>query len=116
MEVDDKGTISFALDMRVQRDPEKGILKLSQRQYTDELMNEYKITNIRASPAPVDDLKEEDLPKTESEKKQAEEIPIIIGRLWLALTTRPDLFCSVHKCALWQNKPSQKLWNRAVHI
>ena len=30
MEVDDKGEISFALDMRVQSDREKGILKLSQ--------------------------------------------------------------------------------------
>ena len=38
MEVDDKGTLSFALDMRIQRDVEKGILKLSQRQYSDELM------------------------------------------------------------------------------
>ena len=38
MEVDDKGPISFALDMRVQRDPTKG--KLSQRQYIDELMTD----------------------------------------------------------------------------
>ena len=35
MEVDDQGTLSFALDMRIQRDVEKDILKLSQRQYID---------------------------------------------------------------------------------
>jgi len=118
MEVDDKGPISFALDMRVQRDPTKGILKLSQRQYIDELMTEYKITSTRNCPAPVDDLKEEPY-SSETERKEAEKIPIraLVGRLWwLALTTRPDIFCSVHKCALWQNKPSIRLWNRAVYI
>ena len=60
MEVDDKGTLDFALDMRIQRDPERGILKLSQKQYVDDLLAEYEITTIRHSPAPVEDLREED--------------------------------------------------------
>ena len=118
MEVDDKGSLTFALDMRVQRDIEKGILKLSQRQYIDGLMTEYKITGVRSSPAPVDDLKEE-APQNEEEKNGAEKIPIraLVGRLWwLALTTRPDIYCSVHKCALWQNKPSMKLWRRGIQF
>jgi len=76
MEVDQKGTLQFALDMRVQRDPRAGVLKLSQRQYIDGLMDEYKITGIRSSPAPLDDLTEEDLPKSESEKREAEKIPV----------------------------------------
>jgi len=77
------------------------------------------VVGVRPSPAPVDDLKEEDVPVDEAEKFEASRIPIraLIGRLWwLALTSRPDIYCSVHKCALWQNKPSQKLWKRAFHI
>ena len=102
MEVEDKGELSFALDMRVQRDPARGILKLSQRLYTEELMREYKVTGTRASPAPVDDLTEEDVPKDDVERKEAEKIPIraLIGRLWwLALTTRPECtqVCTVAK-------------------
>ena len=61
-------------------------------------MNEYK---VRASPAPSDDLKEEDLPKGENEKKEADKIPIrvLIGRLWwLALTTKAGYLLQV--CAL----------------
>ena len=119
MEVDDKGPLAFALDMRIQRDPKRGILKLSQRQYIEDLMRDYNITNTRTSPAPVDDLKEEDVPTDGPEREAAAKIPIraLIGRLWwLALTSRPDIFCSVHKCALWQNKPSEKLWKRAIHI
>ena len=50
MEVD-KGPINFALDTRVQRDPNKGILKLSQKQYIDDLLAEYKITGIKPTPA-----------------------------------------------------------------
>ena len=105
--------------MRIQRDVEKGILKLSERQYIDELMSEYNVTGVRITPAPVDDLTGDGLPRDDAEKKEADKIPIraLIGRLWwLALTTRPDIYCSVHKCALWQNKPSQKLWKRAVYI
>ena len=51
MEIDDKGPLSFALDMRVQRDPERGILKLSQKQYIESLITEYKITGVRSSPS-----------------------------------------------------------------
>ena len=32
------------------------------------------------------------------------------------MTTRPDIYCAVHKCALWQNKPNEKLWRRAIYI
>src|SRR6185369_4388534 len=49
---DDKGTLDFALDMRIQRDPEM--------QYVEDLLAEYEITTIRHSPAPVEDLREED--------------------------------------------------------
>ena len=67
MEIEDKGELSFALDIRIQRNVQEGILKLSQRQYIEGLMKDYNITGVRASPAPVDDLKDEDLPKTDAE-------------------------------------------------
>ena len=92
--------------MRIQRDAKNGILKLSQTQYLEDLLKEYEITAVRASPAPVDDLKEEDF------KEWNEEIPIrqLVGRLWwLAMNTRPDIFCSVHKCSKWQNRPHGKI-------
>ena len=119
MEVEDKGELSFALDMRVQRD---SLINSSVYCLCDNFsipLSGYKVTGTRASPAPVDDLTEEDVPKDEVERKEAEKIPVraLIGRLWwLALTTRPDIYCSVHKCALWQNKPSGKLWKRACYI
>ena len=40
-----------------------------------------------------------------------------IGKLWwAALISRPDIICALHKCAVWQNKPSQKLWRHIMWI
>jgi hypothetical protein len=40
-----------------------------------------------------------------------------IGKLWwLALVSRPDIICALHKCAVWQNKPSEKLWKHIIWI
>ena len=34
-----------------------------------------------------------------------------IGSMWwLANISRPDIFFAVHRCAVWQNRPSRKLW------
>jgi hypothetical protein len=51
--------------------------------------------------------------------KDAEKLPVrnLIGRLWwLALMTRPDIHCALHKCAVWQNKPSRALWKKLIQI
>jgi len=67
----------------------------------------------------LSELTESDLPKTESEKKEADAYTVrnLIGRLWwLVLISRPDLNCAVHKCATWQNKPSSKLWKSLMCI
>src|SRR5260221_9426513 len=56
----------------------------------------------RDTPATLTDITIEDLPKTPKEKQEATKMPVrnLIGRLWwLALTTRPDLACALHKCA-----------------
>src|SRR5947209_1181894 len=68
---------------------------------------------------PLFNLAETDLPKSDEEKKQIQKLPIrnVIGKLWwVALQTRSDIFCALHKCALWQNKQSNKLWRYLLHI
>jgi hypothetical protein len=121
MELDNKGTISFALDTRIQRDAERGILKISQVAYTESTLKEYGMLEAsgRDTPAPLTELSESDLPKTKEEKREVDSLPIrnLIGRLWwLALISRPDIQCALHKCAVWQNRPSLALWKRLMHI
>jgi hypothetical protein len=121
MEIDNKGTLSFALDTKIERDPEMGVLKISQAPYILSLLKEFGMENSkgRETPAVSKDISEEDLPTTEEGKKSAEKLPVrnVIGRLWwLALISRPDRDCALHKCAIWQNKPSDTLWSHLMDI
>jgi hypothetical protein len=73
----------------------------------------------RETPAVLKDISDDDLPKTEEGKKLAEKLPVrnVIGRLWwLALISRPDIYCALHKCAIWQNKPNDTLWSHLMDI
>jgi hypothetical protein len=52
MQLEDRGSLSFALDTKVERDPRKGLLKLSQRAYTEGLLKEYGVDNATPSRTP----------------------------------------------------------------
>ena len=43
MIIDNRGEISFALDMKIERDVKEGILKISQTAYTMSLFSEYML-------------------------------------------------------------------------
>jgi hypothetical protein len=121
MEIEDKGEIKHALDMHIRRDVKKGILQVTQETYAQNMLSTFGLndTEGKDTPAPTDDITEEDIPTREEDIKEAQKLPIrsAIGKLWwLALMTRPDIICALHKCAKWQNKPSQKLWKHIVWL
>jgi hypothetical protein len=121
VEVEDKGEITYALDMHIERDKNKGTLFISQKNYIDSIINEFqaKETLGKETPAPIDDIKEADAPTEEAAIKEAQQLPVrnAIGKLWwAALVSRPDILCALHKCATWQNTPSDKLWTHIMHI
>jgi len=121
MQIDNKGTLSFALDVKIERNLNRGTLKISQTAYIKNLLKEYNMESAtgRDTPAPLVDINESDLPTTKEEKTLTENMPVrnLIGRLWwLALMSRPDIYCALHKCATHQNKPSQKLWKHLICI
>jgi hypothetical protein len=119
--VDDRGEVTHALDMHIQRDAEKGTLSISQEAYIHTLLKEYNLEEAKPkdTPCPMEDITEADVPTSEEDIKKAKELPIrsAIGKLWwLALISRPDICAALHKCATWQNKPSQKLWRSIIWI
>jgi hypothetical protein len=65
MQLEDRGSLSFALDTKVERDPRKGLLKLSQRAYTEGLLKEYGVDNATPSRTPYvgKNLSDTDVPK-----------------------------------------------------
>jgi hypothetical protein len=121
VEIDNKGEIKHALDMHIQRNKEKGILSISQETYVQNIIEEFHLQEAKAknTPGPTCDITEEDAPTDTEEIKKAQSYPIrnAIGKLWwLALISRPDIICALHKCAMWQNKPSLKLWQHIIWI
>jgi hypothetical protein len=121
MEIDNRGEISYALDTCIERDREAGTLRISQEKYIGGLIKEFNLQDVagKDTPAPTTEITESDLPTTKEEIEKAAQLPIrsAIGKLWwAALISRPDIICSLHKCAAWQNKPSQALWRHLVWI
>ena len=74
MQIENKGTLSFALDTKIERDAKRGILKISQRAYIENLVEEMGVENSlgRETPSSGQELCEEDLPQTEEEKREVE--------------------------------------------
>jgi hypothetical protein len=96
-------------------------MRISQPAYAKKLAEAYGMMSKRmvTTPGLPGELKETDVPTKEEERKEAEKLPVrsVIGKLWwLARISRPDIFCALHKCAMWQNKPSQELWKRLQRI
>ena len=121
MEVENKGEIKYALDTCIERNVERGTLRISQENYIRNVIKEFKLEEAEGkdTPGPTCDITEADIPTTQEEKEKADLLPIrsAIGKLWwAALISRPDIICALHKCAAWQNKPSQKLWKHILWI
>jgi len=116
--VEARGEVAWALSTKIERDANKGILKISQEEDINSLLREFGLGEVAVAPTPMidkgadADISDADLPKTEEEKRAVAGFQFrnIIGKIWwLALISRPDVTLAVHRCACWQNKPSAKL-------
>jgi len=116
VEIDNLGPISWALKTHILRDRKNGIVKISQEQYTTELLKKKNIPmasgkfqspsaeNSQALDEPVDD---------ELKKGFQSDIGAF---WWLAQVSRPDIYYAVHTCAKMVNKPNKILGQRLQRI
>ena len=112
VEIDNLGPVSWALKTLIQRDHDKGIVKISQEQFCKDFLNGSNFGTPASIPAVVtgadvnmtpDDVLDDEIRTYPFQSD--------IGSMWwLANISRPDIFFAVHRCAVWQNKPSRKLW------
>ena len=117
--VENRGLISWALSTKIERDPEAGILKISQEEDINYLLRKYDMENCKGEETPMSEkgdmavMTEKDTDLTEQQKDELKIYPYrnLIGKLWwITLISRPDIIYAVHRCACYQNKPSKKLW------
>jgi Reverse transcriptase (RNA-dependent DNA polymerase)/GAG-pre-integrase domain/gag-polypeptide of LTR copia-type len=121
-DIKDVGETEYFLGMRVQQDLEKGIIRLTQRPYWQQVLSRYQLENVipRNTPLPVGiTLDNEMSPKTDSEKKEMKDKPYrsLLGSImWGQLATRPDLSFSVSLLARFQSDPGLSHWSALIHV
>lgn len=116
VEIGNLGNISWALKTHIQRDREKGVLKISQALFTRDFLESSSIKLEQAttptvtsggdlSMTPEDFLGEED-----GDIRDYHYQSDIGSFWWLAQISRPDIFYAVHRASKYATNPSRKLW------
>ena len=70
MEIDDKGEIKYALDTHIERDRERGTLRISQTNYIKNIIKEYNLEEARGRQTPAE-ITESDIERSEEDNRQA---------------------------------------------
>lgn len=111
----DIGDVTGFLGMRIERDMDKRILRISQRRYLEGLLNRFNMSDCKPSKVPMEcRLK---LEKGEESRRTSKPYRELIGCLMYAtLTTRPDLCASVNYYSQFQNCPTEEHWTHLKRL
>ncbi len=121
MEVENLGPVSWALKTHILRDRVAGIIKISQEQFTRELVEKnarsvspnvfpLKSSNFHPHFTPSYGKISEETEFTRVDENLKKGFQTSIGAFWwLAQISRPDIFFAVHRCAKMVNQPTKNL-------
>lgn len=121
--MNDLGPVSNILGIRVERQGQKGKIKLNQSLYIEDLLERFNMKNCKTANTPLEanvnqqvkDLK----PPTDSEIDEMKEKPyreLVGSLLYLANTTRPDIMFAVNfLCRFCENSRIMH-WKMAKHV
>jgi hypothetical protein len=120
-ELKDLGTAKFILGMKIEKNEESGDIRLSQRAYSERVLERFKMDEAkpRSTPLPAGlSLSIEDSPRTKEELEDMKKIPYrqALGSLmWLQVATRPDLSYTVNLLSRFANNPGRRHWEALKH-
>ena len=124
--VTNDGEIKWALKARIDRDPEAGILKISQELYIHEVLDRFGAHAIEEADTPAysegpnSKIEEEECvtdPKGVAALHEKYPFYEAIGCLWWAANiSQPVIFPAVQRCAQYVAAPSEKLWKQIMRI
>ncbi len=115
MQMTNEGELTWALNTKIDRDKENGILKISQEAFVYEVMARFGMLNIKGANTPADPRVELPHPDVVSDEEVNEmsDKPVreLVGcLLWLTMISRPDIEVAVHTASRVQHRPSKALW------
>ena len=111
----------WVLGMRVIRSRDSKIIELDQAQYTEELLEEFGMSECRTvdTPASMTKLSKSMSPQTDAEREQMTDVPYMkaVGALnFLAASTRPDISEAVSAVSSFMSDPGLEHWQAVKRI
>jgi len=118
----DMGEATYVIGIAIFRDRSRGLLGLSQKQYSERVLERFGMENCSVSVAPLqkgDKFSLMQCPQNEWERKQMERIPYAsaVGSLMYAQTcTRPDISFVVGILGRYQSNPGMDHWKATKKV
>ena len=118
----DLGPTSWLLGVEIQRDRSKRLLTLSQRQYTEDILDRAGMADCNPVTTPLDPnikLNTDMCPQTAEEFEWMRDKPYIhlLGAIaYLAVATRPDIAYAVGVLARFSRNPGKDHWNALKRV
>jgi hypothetical protein len=120
--IEDKGDLRWCLGILIQRDRAARTITLSQERYIQDMLMRHKMDKSKAQSIPADvskPLSKSMSPTTEEAKKEMVSVPYrnLVGELmYLADTTRLDIFFQVCSLSRFNNNPGKEHWIAAKKV
>lgn len=113
----DIGEASFCLGIKITRDFTAGKLWLDQENYTNKILEKFKMTECKPIATPIDTSCK--LTKSQEVNSNIHKFPYqeaIGSLLFLAGVTRPDISYAVHVVSQFSNNPNETHWTAVKRI
>ncbi|KXJ72391.1 hypothetical protein RP20_CCG018186 [Aedes albopictus] len=105
----DSGEVSSFLGMKIERDIEGRVLRISQQRYLQDLLARFNMSECKPSSVPMENRLR--LEKGEESQRTSQPYRELIGCLmYVALITRPDLSAAVNYFSQFQGCPTEQHW------
>lgn len=107
--------VSCFLGMKIQRDIDRRIMRISQCRYLENLLERFNMSECKPISIPMECRLR--LQKGEESQRTSKPYRELVGCLmYVTLTTRPDLFAAVNYCSQFQSCPTEEHWAHLKRI
>ncbi|POM79514.1 Retrovirus-related pol Polyprotein, partial [Phytophthora palmivora] len=120
--IKDLGRARFILGIEIDYDMERKALTISQRAYTEPIINKFGLENAKPSLTSLDPsvhLTKADEPQNADDKAKMKSKPYrsLVGSLmYLACGTRPDIAVAVAKLSRYLENPDHRHWDAGIKV
>ena len=115
------GEADWFINLSITRDRTRGLLKLDQSKYTEQVLHSFGMTKCKSAPTPAPEgqvLSKLMCPVTKTEKLEAALVPYqsLLGKLLYFRITRPDILQIVSKLASFSSCWGMQHWKAAKYV